>query len=244
MEAIQVDLRGQTALVTGSGRGIGRAIASALAAAGARVFLASRTTAQLESAAREIRRNGGTAVPVPTDLSNEEDIQSLFQTIRDQAGGLDILVNNAGVGVFGPLEEFCSSDFDRLIQVNTKAVFLCCQQALHLMIPSKKGYIINISSVVGFKGYPNQAAYTASKHAVMGLTKSLAVEAQERGIRVSAVLPGGVDTGMAAEARPDLDPKILLQPEDIAHTVLYLLSLSDRAAVDQIYIRRRGSQPF
>ena len=244
MEAMQVDLRGQTALVTGAGRGIGRAIASALAAAGARIFLAARTTAQLESAAREIRQNGGTAVPVPTDLSNQEDIQSLFQTIRDQAGGLDILVNNAGVGVFGPLAEFASSDFDRLIQVNTKAVFLCCQQALHLMIPLKKGYIINISSVVGFKGYPNQAAYTASKHAVMGLTKSLAVEAQECGIRVSAVLPGGVDTGMAAEARPDLDPKILLQPEDIAHTVLYLLSLSDRAVVDQIYIRRRGSQPF
>jgi 3-oxoacyl-[acyl-carrier protein] reductase len=244
MEAMKVDLRDQTALVTGAGRGIGRAIASALAAAGARVFLASRTAVQLESAAREICQNGGTAVGVPTDLSNEEDIQSLFQTIRDQAGGLDILVNNAGVGFFGPLAEFCSSDFDKLMQVNTKAVFLCCQQALHLMIPFKKGYIINISSVVGFKGYPNQSAYTASKHAVMGLTKSLAVEAQEYGIRVSAVLPGGVDTRMSAEARPDLDPKILLQPEDIAHTVLYLLSLSDRAAVDQIYIRRRGSRPF
>jgi 3-oxoacyl-[acyl-carrier protein] reductase len=130
------------------------------------------------------------------------------------------------------------------MQVNTKAVFLCCQQALRLMIPRRQGYIINISSVVGFKGYPNQAAYTASKHAVMCLTKSLAVEAQEHGIRVSAILPGGADTQMIADARPDLDPRILLQPEDIAHTVLYLLSLSDRAAVDQIYIRRRGSQPF
>jgi 3-oxoacyl-[acyl-carrier protein] reductase len=241
---MNVDLSGQSALVTGAGRGIGRAIGSALASAGARVFLAARTTDQLESAAREIRQHGGTAVPAPTDLSKEEDIQSLFQRISDQAGGLDILVNNAGVGFFGPLAEFSSSDFDRVMQVNTKATFLCCQQALRLMIPKRKGYIINISSVVGFKGYPNQAAYTASKHAVMGLTKSLAVEAQEQGIRVSAVLPGGVDTKMVAEARPDLDPKILLQPEDIAHTVLYLLSLSDRAAVDQIYIRRRGSQPF
>jgi len=244
MQPMNVDLSGQSALVTGAGRGIGRAIGSALASAGARVFLAARTTDQLESAAREIQQNGGTAVPVPTDLSKEKDIQSLFQRISDRAGGLDILVNNAGVGVFGPLAEFSSSDFDRLMQVNTKAVFLCCRQALRLMIPRRTGYIINISSVVGFKGYPNQVAYTASKHAVMGLTKSLAVEAQEHGIRVSAVLPGGVDTKMIAEARPDLDPKILLQPEDIAHTVLYLLSLSDRAAVDQIYIRRRGSQPF
>lgn len=244
MQPMNLDLSGQSALVTGAGRGIGRAIGSALAVAGAWVFLAARTTDQLESAAREIQQNGGTAVPVPTDLSKEEDIQSLFQRISDRAGGLDILVNNAGVGFFGPLVEFSSSDFDRVMQVNTKATFLCCQRALRLMIPKRKGYIINISSVVGFKGYPNQAAYTASKHAVMGLTKSLAVEAQEHGIRVSAVLPGGVNTKMVADARPDLDPKILLQPEDIAHTVLYLLSLSDRAAVDQIYIRRRGSQPF
>ena len=244
MQPMNVDLSGQSALVTGAGRGIGRAIGSALASAGARVFLAARTTDQLESAAREIQQDGGTAVPVPTDLSNEEDIRLLFQRISDRTGGLDILVNNAGVGVFGPLAEFSSSDFDKVMRVNTKATFLCCQQAMRLMIPKRKGYIINISSVVGFKGYPSQAAYTASKHAVMGLTKSLAVEAQEHGIRVSAVLPGGVDTKMIAEARPDLDPKILLQPEDIAHTVLYLLSLSDRAAVDQIYIRRRGSQPF
>ena len=244
MQPMNVDLNGQSALVTGAGRGIGRAIGSALASAGARVFLAARTTDQLESAAREIQQDGGTAVPVPTDLSNEEDIRLLFQRISDRTGGLDILVNNAGVGVFGPLADFSSSDFDTVMRVNTKATFLCCQQAMRLMIPKRKGYIINISSVVGFKGYPNQAAYTASKHAVMGLTKSLAVEAQEHGIRVSAVLPGGVDTKMIAEARPDLDPKILLQPEDIAHTVLYLLSLSDRAAVDQIYIRRRGSQPF
>jgi 3-oxoacyl-[acyl-carrier protein] reductase len=244
MEPMKVDLREQTALVTGAGRGIGRAIASALAYAGAGVFLAARTAAQLESTAQEIRQNGGTAVPVPTDLSKEEDIRRLYQTISDQAKGLDILVNNAGVGLFGPVAIFSSSDFDSVMQVNTKAVFLCCQQALRLMIPRRQGYIINISSVVGFKGYPNQAAYTASKHAVMGLTKSLAVEAQEHGIRVSAILPGGADTQMIADARPDLDPRILLQPEDIAHTVLYLLSLSDRAAVDQIYIRRRGSQPF
>jgi 3-oxoacyl-[acyl-carrier protein] reductase len=244
MEPMKVDLHGQTALVTGAGRGIGRAIATAPACVGARVFLAARTSSQLESAAQEIRQNGGTAVPVPTDLLKEEDIRLLFQSISDQAGGLDILVNNAGAGLFGPLAEFSSTDFDKVMRINTKAVFLCCQQALRLMIPHKKGYIINISSVVGFKGYPNQAAYTASKHAVMGLTKSLAVEAQEYGIRISAVLPGGVDTNLIADARPDLDPKILLQPEDIAHTVLYLLSLSDRAAVDQIYIRRRGSQPF
>jgi 3-oxoacyl-[acyl-carrier protein] reductase len=244
MEHTKVDLGGQTALVTGAGRGIGRAIAKALASKGAQVFLAARTASQLESAAEEIRCSGAAAVPVPTDLADERDIRSLFDRIGNEAGRLDILINNAGVGIYGPVVDFTSADFDTVMRVNAKAAFLCCQQALRLMIPKKSGTIINISSVVGFKGYPNQAAYTASKHAVLGLTKSLAVEAQEHGIRVSAILPGGVDTEMVAKARPDLDPKILLQPEDIAHTVLFLLSLSDRAAIDQIYIRRRSSKPF
>ena len=113
-----------------------------------------------------------------------------------------------------------------------------------MMAPAGRGTIVNISSVVGFKGYPNQAAYTATKHAVMGLTKSLAVEAQPQGIRVSAVLPGGVDTDLVRQARPDLDPAILLAPDDVAQAVMYLLSLSDRAAVDQIYLRRWSSKPF
>lgn len=240
----ETDLQGQTALVTGAGRGIGRAIGKALASKGARVFLAARTASQLESTTQEIRAGGGLAVPVPTDLANEQDILSLFAGIRTEADGLDILVNNAGVGIFGPIVDFASADFDTVMRINAKAAFLCCQQALRMMIPKKSGYIINISSVVGIKGYPNQGAYTASKHAILGLTKSLAVEAQEHGIRVSAILPGGVHTQLVADARPDLDPQILLQPQDIAHTVLFLLSLSDRAAIDQIYIRRSGSKPF
>jgi 3-oxoacyl-[acyl-carrier protein] reductase len=244
MEYPKVDLNGQTALVTGAGRGIGCTVAEALASQGAMVFLAARTASELESTAEEIRRSGGKAVAVPTDLGEERDIRSLFQEIRRQGDRLDILINNAGVGIFGSLVDFDPADFDTVMRVNAKATFLCCQQALRLMIPKKKGYIINISSVVGFKGYPNQSAYTASKHAIMGMTKSLAEETREQGIRVSAILPGGVDTRLAAIARPDLDTKILLQPEDIAHTVLFLLSLSERAAIDQIYIRRSSSKPF
>jgi 3-oxoacyl-[acyl-carrier protein] reductase len=244
MEYPKVDLGGQTALVTGAGRGIGRGIAKALASQGARVFLAARTASELESTAREIRSSGGVAVAAPTDLAEEGDIRALFQEIRKQGDRLDILINNAGVGIYGPLIDFAPEDFDTVMRVNAKAAFLCCQQALKLMVPKKKGYIINISSVVGFKGYPNQAAYTASKHAILGLTKSLAAETHDQGIRVSAILPGSVDTRLGADARPDLDSEILLQPEDIAHTVLFLLSLSERAAVDQIYIRRSGRKPF
>jgi NAD(P)-dependent dehydrogenase (short-subunit alcohol dehydrogenase family) len=239
------DLGGRVALVTGAGRGIGRAVSLALARAGARLVLAARTAAQIDTVAAEIARAGGEALAVPADVSREPDVTALFGRLRDRfQDRLDILVNNAGVGIYGPLDAFRAEDFDRVLAVNLRGTFLCCREALRLMEPRKAGWIINVSSVVGFKGYPNQAAYTASKHGIVGLTKSLAVEAQPHGIRASVVLPGGVDTDLAAAARPDLDRAILLQPEDIAQTVLYLLSLSDRAAVDQIYIRRRTSAPF
>ena len=140
--------------------------------------------------------------------------------------------------------DFSMEDFDRLIDINLRAVYSCCQQALKIMIPDEKGYIINLSSVVGIKGYPRQTAYGAAKHGVMGLTKALAAEVAEHGIRVSVILPGGVDTDLIREARPDLDSSVLIQPEDIADTVLYLLELPERAMVDQIYIRRSKSSPF
>jgi 3-oxoacyl-[acyl-carrier protein] reductase len=239
-----VKLDGQVALVTGASRGIGRGIALALAEAGAQVVLTARSEDRLRVVEREIRERGGKASNLPADLAEESQVRALFARLAEAYSRLDILVNNAGLGLFGALSDFTAEDFDRLVAVNLKAVFLCCREAMRLMIGRRSGYIINISSVVGFKGYPDQAVYTATKHGVMGITKSLAVEAQPHGIRVSVVLPGGVDTEMSALARPDLDRSCLLQPEDIGRTVLFLLSLSPRAAIDQIYIRRRNSAPF
>lgn len=237
-------LTGQVALVTGASRGIGRAISSSLAASGAHVVAVARNSRQLESLAAEISSAGGSATTIVADLAEERQIRDVFDRVARQLGRLDVLVNNAGIGIFGPLQDLDTADLDRVLAVNLRAPMLCCREALRLMIPQRSGYIINISSVVGFKGYVNQAAYTASKHGVMGLTKVLAAEAQPYGIRTSAVLPGGVDTDMVADARPDLDRNVLLKPSDIAQTVLFLLSLSEQAAVDQIYIRRRNSTPF
>jgi NAD(P)-dependent dehydrogenase (short-subunit alcohol dehydrogenase family) len=236
-------LAGKVALVTGAGRGIGRSVALRLAGLGATVVVSSRTDGEIKSTANEITESGGKSLAVKADVSLEREVEQLFARIDNEFGRLDVLINNAGIGLFGPLEEFPVAEFDRVIAVNLKGTFMCCQQAMQIMRPAGQGYIINISSVVGFKGYPGQSAYT-SKHGIMGLTKSLAVEAQEAGIRVSAILPGGVDTGMVRDARPDLESEGLLSPDDIAEAVEYLLSLSDRAAVDQIYIRRRSSQPF
>ncbi|MCY2951805.1 MAG: SDR family NAD(P)-dependent oxidoreductase [Planctomycetota bacterium] len=241
---IPMNLEKQVAIVTGAGRGIGRAIAMALARCRAHVMLVARTDSQLQEVAQSIRQSNGLATVMATDLGEERQIVAIFERVRQLLGRVDVLVNNAGIGIFGPLADFAAEDFDRVITTNLRGTFLCCREAMKLMMRQKSGYIINIASVVGFKGYPNQAAYTASKHGVMGLTKSLAVEAQKYGIRVSAILPGGVNTGMVPDARPDLHLHELLKPEDIVQSVLYLLSLSENAAVDQIYIRRRASTPF
>ena len=240
----QVNLSGKTAIVTGAGRGIGRAIARSLAHHGATVIAAARTESQIKAVADEINQSGGIAYSYPFDLADESEILSLFTFLEKKADKLDILVNNAGTGLFGQMHEFSTEDLQILLDVNIRGTYLCCREGLRRMIPNKSGYIINISSVVGFKGYPNQSAYTASKHAVVGMTKSLAVEAQPHNIRASLIHPGDVDTDLVRSARPDLDPAILIQPQDIADTVMYLLSLSEQCAVDEIYIRRLGGKPF
>ena len=238
------DLREQVVVVTGAGRGIGRAIALAVGRAGARVVAAARTEGEVARVAEEIQSAGGTAAAEVVDLQHETSIKALFERLRRDHRRLDVLINNAGIGRFGPTADFTSDDLDAVLSTNVRGTFLCCREALKLMLPARRGYIINIASVVGFKGYPLQAAYAASKHAVMGLTKSIAAEVHAQRVRVSGILPGGVDTDLVGDARPDLKRDDLMRPEDVAQSVLYLLSLSDRAAVDQIYIRRRTSTPF
>jgi len=238
------DLKNTFALVTGAGRGIGKAICRKLGAAGTHVIAAARSEGEIRTVAEAIRSAGGQATDLRLDLARESSILSVFKQIQQRFGQLDFLINNAGLGLYGPVRDFRTEHLDQLLAVNLRGAFLCCREAMRLMEPRKSGYIINISSVVGFKAYVNQAAYTATKHGLVGFTKTLAQEAQPHGVRVSIISPGGVDTDLVRAARPDLDPTVLLQPEDIAQAVLYLLSLPDRAAVDEIYIRRRASQPF
>ncbi len=238
------DLYRHTIMITGASRGIGRSVAWHTAACRATVIACARDLERLRTLAEEATNAGYAVYPMQLDITDKSSIQQVFQRISNAFDSLDVLINNAGVGRFGPTREFSTQDLDDVLNVNVRGTFLCCQEALNFMLPQNNGYIINISSVVGFKGYPHQAAYTASKHAVMGLTKSLAVELQQHNIRVSAVLPGGVETELVTAARPDLDTSELMHPEDVAETVLYLLGLSDRAAVDQIYVRRRNGTPF
>ena len=239
-----MNLKDKVVLVTGASKGIGKNISITLAKEGAITVLAARNKEMLIKTQEEIQLSGGSALVIPTDISKEKEVINLFSKIKDQFGKLDILVNNAATLVTGRMVDFSLKDYDKIMQTNLRGLFVSCQEALKIMLPQKSGYIINISSVVGFKGYAEQSAYTASKHGVMGITKSLAAEVYKDGIYVCAILPGGVDTELAWYARPDIDRSILISPQDIADTVMYLLHLSDTAWVDQIYIHRKTAQPF
>jgi 3-oxoacyl-[acyl-carrier protein] reductase len=243
-DVISIDISGKTALVTGASRGIGRSIALTLASAGATVILSARDTRKLAQVEGEIADKGGSAVVIPTDLTKEEDIARLFEEIQRRFGRLDVSVHNAGIGYFEDLVNFPMDKFDDIFMVNMRGTFLCCKHAMKLMIPARSGYIVNISSMQGIKGYVKQSAYAASKHGIVGMTKSLSAEAQKHNIRVSVVLPGAVDTELISDARPDLDRSLLIRAEDISKAVLFLLSLSDRAMVDMLVIRRSTGSPF
>jgi len=231
-------------IVTGASRGIGRAIAREVAAAGMAVALAARTVSDLKVVCAEIRDAGGEAMMMETDVGVELDVSKLVHTVVGRYGRLDAVVNNAGLGVFGGLTDTETEDWDRVMTVNARGTYLMCREAVPHLRRQPVSHIVNVASVVGLTGYANQAIYSASKHAMMGLTKALAREVQEDGIRVHAVCPGGVDTGMATEARPDLDRSVLIQPADVAHVVVMLLQMDGSAVIDLVQMRRAASVPF
>ncbi|MFB3789199.1 MAG: SDR family NAD(P)-dependent oxidoreductase [bacterium] len=241
---VDIVWKNQIALVTGASRGIGQAIAYRLAREGVRVIVTARGADALQQTVARITADGGTAAAIPCDLTLPAQAQSLAQAAVATFGGLDILVNNAGAGLNKPLEDSTDEEWDRLFAINAKAPFILCRECLPALKLSKAAVIINIGSVVGIKGYYRQSLYTASKHALMGFTKVLAEEAQAFGIRVHAINPGGVNTGLISHMRPDLDPAQLIQPEEIAEIAWFLLSHRGNGILDDIHVRRASGSPW
>jgi 3-hydroxybutyrate dehydrogenase len=209
-------LENKVALITGSGRGIGRGIARLFAIQGASVFLTARTETELAAAAEEIAAEGGKAAHVTADLAREQDCTKLLAAARERFGRIDILVNNAGhYGPVAPLEEYPLEEFDKVIAVHLRAAFLLSKLVLPEMYARKSGIILNISSLSAKAAYSWGSAYAAAKAGLLGLTRVMAAEAARQGVRVNAICPGPVtETVMSKELGITLAKKLGLNPED------------------------------
>jgi 3-oxoacyl-[acyl-carrier protein] reductase len=233
-------LTGKVAIVTGAGRGIGRAVSLALGRAGARVALAARSEPELRAVAEEIRSHDGDALVLATDVTREDDMERLVKQTRNEWGTIDVLVNNAGWGRTAPVVNTTPEDLDRTFQVNLRAPMVLSRLVLPKMIEKKSGAIINIGSISGKAGQANTAAYSASKFGVIGFTQSLFEEVREQGIKVAVILAGFVDTPLIPQTKR-LDRTKMIRPEDIAETVLFILSSPANSCPVEITVRPQQS---
>ena len=242
----------KSAIITGATGGIGTALVRKLAGCGYNLVLAGRSLQKLKTV-REIARESASEAGFDAagceiccvDLTLPGTPRLLTEAAKERFGGLDVLINCAGIAQHDDFEAVTPEQFDRIMAVNVKAPYFLCQAALPLLRASDCASIINIASVVAHKGYPQQSVYAASKHALLGLSKSLANEVYRDGIRVHVVSPGAVYTQMAALARPDLTPEGMTLPEDIADIVEFLLKHRNAdAVIDEISVHRTNKEPF
>jgi len=227
-----------TALITGASGGIGRAIARALGKEGYNLILTGRNKEKLEQTARLAEDAGSSSVLIQICDLSKPDAPSVLMKQIQKKGCLDILINNAGMALSKPFEKTTDEDFSQIMTLNAAVPFALCRDAIPLLRQSKKPFIINIASVVATHGYAQQSAYTASKHALLGFTKSMARELQPEGIRVHAISPGGVATEMVTGVRPDINTEELIQPEEIAEWIVFLLTRQGNSMIDEIPLRR------
>ncbi len=229
---MRISLEGRVALVTGAGRGIGKAVALALAQAGAKVAVLSRTEQNAHEVAHAIETQGGVALPLALDIADPTSAETAVEQTLKQFERLDILVNNAGITRDTLILRMKDDDWDSVLQVNLKGAFLCTRASLKPMMRQRWGRIINITSVVGLTGNPGQANYASAKAGLIALTKTTALEMGARGITCNAIAPGLIETDMT-QSLPDQLKEYALQriplgrfgsPDEVAHGVLFLCS--------------------
>ena len=229
-------LEGRVAIVTGASRGIGRALADALAEAGMDVALFARSEEALEETAAAVEAAGGRALAYPIDLSTPAAMVPALATVRKVLGRIDVVVNNAGVyGTRGPAQDAELAMWDTVLDVNLRAMMHLTRHALDDIVRSPAGAVVNIASIAGKMTMGNGAAYTTSKHGVVGFSGALFEDLRERGVKVCAICPGFVNTDMVGSR--GLDAAKMIQPEDIARTVLFVLNFPTTGCPTEIVLR-------
>jgi len=243
-------LSNKLALVTGGGRGLGRAIALAFAEAGADVAVASRTRGQLDEVVREIRGRNRRGLAIEVDVTDSASVARMVETARKEFGRIDVLVNSAGVGWMSRVTQTDDDVWKLIIETNLTGTFYCCRDVARLMVEQKIGSIINLASVAGVKGPPGLGAYAASKGGVIALTRVLALENVRHNVRVNAIAPGYFRTDMNAAALddPEIGPKIIGRipmrragrPEEIGPLAVFLASDQASFVTGEVYFISGG----
>jgi len=224
-----MELAEKVVLVTGAGRGIGRAIAHAFAAEGAAVALQGKTKKNLEKVQKELKALGARTAVLPGDVSDEGTVSRCVAAAEQELGPIDVLVNNAGIFATGPVDKIDALVFERVLDVNLKGPFLMSRAVLPGMKSRRRGHIVNISSTAGRRGFPGGAAYCASKFGLAGLTEAMRYDVRAFDVRVTCVFPSSVATDLAREHDAGLNEARAIQPEDVAHAVVTLVKMDDRA---------------
>ena len=229
-----MDLKGNVAIVTGASKGIGKAIAVTLAKEGVKVVLAARNAELLSEIQKEISETEGHAVAIPTDVTSENAVKNLMIETNKRFNRIDILINNAGVGFFSNVVDMNIEDYEAMMNINLKGAFLCSRGVLPTMMKQKRGEIINIASLAGKNSFAGGSVYSATKWGLIGFARSLMLEVRNHNIRVVTICPGSVNTNFNDTER---DNPQIIQPEDVAETVLFALTMPNRVNVSEIDIR-------
>lgn len=234
-------LKDKIAIVTGSSSGIGKAIALRFGQEGAKVIVAARRLPLCEQTVSQISQQGGEAWPIQTDVADEHQVERLMTETVSRYGRIDILVNNAGIGGGSRVAETSTHAFDRVMNINLRGTFFCCRAGFRHMKQQGGGVIINMSSVAGLQAWEGTGTYSASKHGIMALTKSLAEEGRPHRIKVSAICPGAVADELVDASPKDIERSEKIDPFDVAEAAVYLSTLGKYAVVHQILIDRLGA---
>jgi len=230
-------LKNKVVWVTGAGRGIGKAIAEAFGRENAVLALSSRSTEELQSLSESINAKGTKASPFSCDVSSEGEVKNTFDKIEKTLGKIDILINNAGVARFKPLLETTAEDWDWMMDINLKGAFLCVKMVLPAMIEKRMGHIFNMVSVAGIQPLPFSAAYGSSKYGLMGLTAITREEVRKHNIKVTAIIPGAVDTPIWKGIEGDFDHSKMIPPGDIAQAIISACKQTSNTVFEDIIIR-------